>query len=63
MSGNIGNIRNAFLRLKSKMGLSYNVEFTTPKTSPKKRTLTVVEVQQLPEISKTDSREEVSCLK
>ena len=33
------------------------------KTSPEKPTLTVVEMQQLRDIEKTDSREEISCLK
>ena len=62
MSWNIGNNRNLFLKLKSKLGL-YHVVFTTPKTSPEKLTVTVVEMQQLPDIEKTDSREELSCLK
>ena len=44
------------------MGL-YHVVLTTPKTSPEKFTLTVVEMQQLPDIEKTDSKEELSCLK
>ena len=62
MSWNIGDNRNLFLKLKSKLGL-YHVVFTTPKTSPEKLTLTVVEMQQLPDIEKTDSTEELSCLK
>ena len=44
------------------MGL-YHVELTTPKTSPEKLALTVSEMQQLPDIEKTDSKEEISCLK
>ena len=44
------------------MGL-YHVVLTTPKTSPEKLTLTVVEMQQLPDIEKTDSKAEISCLK
>ena len=32
------------------------------KTSPGKLTLTVVEMQQLPDIEKTDSQEEIPCL-
>ena len=36
---------------------------TTPKTSPDKLTLTVVEMQQLPDIEKTVSKEELSRLK
>ena len=44
------------------MGL-YHVVLATPKTSPEKLTLTVVEMQQLPDIENTDSNEEVFCLK
>ena len=62
MSWNIGDKRNLFLKLKSKMGL-YHVVLTTPKTSPEKLTLTVVEMQQMPDIEKTDSKEEIFCLK
>ena len=62
MSWNIGDKRNLFLKLKSKLGF-YHVVLTTPKTSPEKLTLTVVERQQLPDIEKTDSKEEISCLK
>ena len=61
MSWNIGDNRNFFLKLKSKLGL-YHVVLTTPKTSPEKLTLTVVEMQQLRDIEKTDSKEEISCL-
>ena len=62
MSLNIGEMRNLFLKLKSKLGL-YHVVLTTPKTSPEKITLKLVELQQLPEIEKVDSRNEISCLK
>ena len=62
MSRNIGDNRNLNLKLKSKLGL-YHVVHTTPKTSPEKLSLTVVEMQQLPDIEKTDSEEEISCLK
>ena len=62
MSWNIGDKSNLFLNLKSKFGL-YHVVLTTPKTSPEKFTLIVVEMQQLPDIEKTDSKEEISCLK
>ena len=62
MSWNIGDNRNLLLKLKSKLGL-YHVKLTTPKTSPEKLELTVVEMQQLPAIEKTDSKEEISCLK
>ena len=45
LSWNIGDNRNLFLKLKSKLGLNH-VVLTTPKTSPEKLTLTVVEMQQ-----------------
>ena len=61
MSWIIGDNRNLFLKLKSKLGL-YHVVLTTPKTSPERLTLTVVEMQQMPANKKTDSRE-ISCLK
>ena len=61
MSWNIGDNRNLFLQLKSKSGL-YHVVLTNPKTSPEILTLTVVEMQQLPDIEKTDSKKEVSRL-
>ena len=60
MSWNIGDNRNLFVKLKSKLGL-YHVVLTTPKSSPEKLTLTVVEMQQLPDLGKTDSKEEKSC--
>ena len=44
------------------MGL-YHVVLTTRKTSPEKLTLTVAEMQQLPNIGKIDSKEEISRLK
>ena len=62
MSWNIGDKRNLFLKLKSKLGL-YLAVLTTPKTSPENLTLTVVKIQQLPDIEKTDSKGEISCLK
>ena len=62
MSWNIGDNRNLFPKLKSKLGL-YHVVLSTPKTSPEKLTLTVVEMQQLPDVEKSDSKEEISCLK
>ena len=48
--------------LKSKLGL-YHVVLSTPKASPETLTLTVVEMQQMPDIEKTDSNEELSCIK
>ena len=62
MSWNIRDNRNLFLKVKSKLGLYY-VVLTTPQTSPEKITLTVVEMQQLPDIDKTDSEQEISYLK
>ena len=56
MSKNIGDNRSLVLKLKSKMGI-YRIVLTTPKTSPEKLTPTVVEMQQLPDIEKTDSKE------
>ena len=61
MSWKIGDNRNLFLKLKTKLGL-YHVELKS-KDSPEKITLTPVETQQLPEIEKSDSRDEISCLK
>ena len=37
--------------------------FQLPKTPTEKLTLTVVELQQLPDLEKTDSKEEISRLK
>ena len=61
MSWNIGDNRNLFLKLKTRLGL-YHVELKS-KDSPKKITLTLVETQQLPDIEKVDSKDEISCLK
>ena len=52
---------NFFLKLKTKLGL-YHVELRS-KDSPGKTTLTLVETRQLPDIEKTDSKDEISCLK
>ena len=59
MSWNIGDDRNLSLKLKSKLGL-YPVVLTTPKTSPEKLTLSVVEIQQFPDNDKTDSKKKVA---
>ena len=61
MSWNIGDKRDIFIQLKTKLRL-YHVDFKS-KDSPKKITLTLVETQQLPDIEKSDSRGEVSRLK
>ena len=62
MNWNFDDNRNLFLKLMSKLG-HYHLVLTTPKTSPEKLTVTVVEIQKLPDIEKTDSKEEISCLK
>ena len=62
MSWNIGDNRNLLLKLKLKLAL-YHVVLTTPKNSPEKRTLTVVEMQRLPDNEKTDSKRETSGIK
>ena len=62
MSWNLGDSRNLFLKLKSKLGL-YHVELRKPKESSQESTLTLVETQQLPENEKVDSKDEISCLK
>ena len=62
MSWNIRDNRNLFFKWKSKVGL-HHVVLTIPKNCIEKLTLTVNEMQQLPDIEKTDSKEEISCLK
>ena len=61
MSWNIGDDRNLFLKLKTKLGL-YHVELRS-KDSPEKITLTLVETQQLPDIEEADSKAEIFCFK
>ena len=61
MSWIIGDNRNLFLKLKTKLGL-YHVELES-KDSPRKITLTLIETQQLPDIEKVDSKDEISSLK
>ena len=61
MSLNIGDNRNFFLKLKTKLGL-YHVELKT-KDSPEKNTIALVETQQLPDIEKADSKDEFFCVK
>ena len=61
MSWNIGDNRNLFLKLKTTLGL-YHVELRG-EDSPKKNKLTPVETQQLPDIEKADSKDEIFCLK
>ena len=61
MSWNIGDYRDLFLKLKTQLGL-YHVELKS-KDSPEKIAITLVEIQQLPDIEKADSKNEISCLK
>ena len=62
MSWNNGDNRNVFLKLKTKLGL-YHVELRSkPEGSPKKNSLNLVEIQQLPDVEKVDSKDEISCL-
>ena len=61
MSWIIGDNRNLFLKLKTKLGL-YHVELKS-KDSPKKTTVTLVQTQQLPDIENVDSKDEIFCLK
>ena len=61
MSWNIRDNRNLFLKLKTKLGL-YHVELRS-KDSAEKNTLTLEEAQRLPDIEKSDSKDEISCSK
>ena len=63
MSWNNGDNRNLFLKLNTDLGL-YHVELRSKlKLSPENIMLTLVETQQLPDIEKIDSKDEISCLK
>ena len=59
MRWNIGDNRSLFLKLKTKLGL-YHVELKSKNSPEKKITLTLVETQQLPDIQKADSKDEIS---
>ena len=61
MSWNIGDNRNLFLKLKTKLGL-YHVELESRDSGGKIKPVPV-ETQQLPDIEKFDSKDEISCLK
>ena len=63
MSWNIGDKKNLFLKLKTKLGLCHVELRSKPKDSPEKILLTLVETQQLPDIEKADSKDEFSCRK
>ena len=63
MIWNIGDVKNDFFKLKTKLG-PYHVELRkNPKDSPRKILLTLVETQQLPDSEKVDSKDEISRLK
>ena len=58
MKWNIGENKNLYINLQSKLRL-YHVVLTTPKTYPEKITLISLEMQQLPEIEKVVSKIEL----
>ena len=58
MSWNIGENRNLFLKLKTKLGL-YHVLLNLTKNSPVKLTLTIAELQQLPELENLDTIDQI----
>ena len=63
MGWNIGDNRNLFLKLKTILGL-YHVELRSKdKDFPEKITPTLVETEQMPDIEKSDSKDDCSCLK
>ena len=62
MSWNIGDNRNVFLKLRTTLGL-YHVLLTSSEQTPKKVNLTIVEIQQLPEVGKFDSENKISSLR
>ena len=62
MSWNIGDNRNVFLKLSTKLGL-YHVLLTSSEQTPKKVNLTIVETQQLPEAGKLETENEISSLR
>ena len=62
MSWNIGDNRIVFLKLRTKLGL-YRVLLTSLEPNPKNISLTIVEMQQIPEVGKFDSENEISCLR
>ena len=62
MSWNIGDDRNLLLKLQSKLGL-YQVVVSKSRKSTEKIALTPVEMQQLPDIEKIDSKDGTFCVK
>ena len=63
MRWNIGDNRNLFLKLKTKLGLYYVELRSKPKDSHEKITLTRVETRKLSPLGKVDSKDEIPCLK
>ena len=62
-SRNVGDKRNLFLKLKTKLGL-YHVELRgKSKDSSEKITLTQVETHQLQDMEKAESKDKIACLK
>ena len=59
MNWNIGDKINLCFKLKSKLEL-YHVELTATKISREKLTLFVVEMEQLPDVEKTDYGDKIS---
>ena len=57
MSWNFGDNKNLFPKLKTEVGL-YHVELRKPKDFPEKSTLTLIETQQLPDMEKSDSKDD-----
>ena len=45
------------------MKIDFYLVPTTPKTAPETLTITLLEKQQLPDLGRTDSESEISCLK
>ena len=62
MGWNIVDNRNFFPKIESYLGF-YRVLLTTLKTYPEKIALTIIELQELPDLQKLDHTEEVFCLK
>ena len=54
----IGVDTKLYLNLKWRLSLYQDV-LSTPKTLPQKLTLTVLQMQQVPDLEKTDSKEEI----
>ena len=62
LSLNIGDNRNVFLKLVTTLGL-YHVLLASSEQAPKKVSLTIVEMQQSPEVGKFESENEICCLR